>query len=81
MRITGTEPSSVILSQKRGSFKNWKVMSKKCQKQAESKLGAMGAVKSLSIREEKFKLHQIAPLRPLYLGKGKDYFLKINPES
>ena len=37
MRISGTEPSSVILSQKRGSFKSWRVMSKKCQKQAEAK--------------------------------------------
>ena len=37
MRILGTEPSSVIVSQKRGSFKSWKAMSKKCQKQAEVK--------------------------------------------
>ena len=36
MRISGTEPSSVILSQT-DSLKNWKVMTKKCQKQAEVK--------------------------------------------
>ena len=34
MRISGTEPSSVILSQKGSSFKDWKV---KSQKQAEAK--------------------------------------------
>ena len=34
MRISGTEPSSVILSQKGSSFKGSKVMS---QKQAEAK--------------------------------------------
>ena len=38
MRISGTEPSSVILSQKGSSFKNWKVMSKTCQKQADANL-------------------------------------------
>ena len=37
MGISGTEPSSVMLSQKGVSFKTWKVMSRKCQKQAESK--------------------------------------------
>ena len=37
MRISGTEPSSVILSQKGGSFKSSKVMSKNCQTQAEAK--------------------------------------------
>ena len=36
MRISGTEPSSVILGQT-GSLKGWKVMTKKCQKQAEAK--------------------------------------------
>ena len=36
MRISGTEPSLVILSQK-SSFKKWKVMSLKCQKQADAK--------------------------------------------
>ena len=40
MRISGTEPSSVILGQKRGSFKSWKEMSKKCQKEAEAKRDA-----------------------------------------
>ena len=38
MRISGTKPSSVILSRKRDSFKSWKVMSQKCQKQAEAKM-------------------------------------------
>ena len=36
MRISGTEPSSVILSQKGSKSKGWKVMSQKCQKQAEA---------------------------------------------
>ena len=36
MRILGTEPSSVILSQTY-SIKCWKVMTKRCQKQAEAK--------------------------------------------
>ena len=36
MRISGTEPSSVILSQT-SSMKSWKVMTKKCQKQAKAK--------------------------------------------
>ena len=36
MRIAGTDPSSVILSQT-CSFKSWEVMTKKCQKQAEAK--------------------------------------------
>ena len=35
MRISGTEPSSVILSQKESSFKCCKLMSQKCQKQTE----------------------------------------------
>ena len=35
MRISGTEPLSVILSQ--SSFKSCKVMPQKCQKQAEAK--------------------------------------------
>ena len=37
MRISGTEPSSVILRQKGSSFKSCKMMSQKCQKQAEAK--------------------------------------------
>ena len=37
MRISGTEPSSVILSQKGSSFKSCKMMSQKYQKQAEAK--------------------------------------------
>ena len=43
MRISGTKPSSVILSappppkKKTGSFKSWKAMSKKCQTQDEAK--------------------------------------------
>ena len=37
MRISGTEPSSLTLSQKRDSFKSWKVMSKNRQKQDEAK--------------------------------------------
>ena len=37
MRISGTEPSLVILSQKGYSFKSMKVMSQKCQEQAEAK--------------------------------------------
>ena len=37
MRISGTEPSSVILSQKGNSFQSWKVMFQKCQKQDEAK--------------------------------------------
>ena len=37
MRISGTEPSSVILSQKGSSFKGCKMMSQKCQKQTEAK--------------------------------------------
>ena len=36
MRISGTEPSSVILSQT-WSIKSWKVMTKKLPKQAEAK--------------------------------------------
>ena len=36
MRISGTEPSSLILSQKSG-FKSWKGIPKRCQKQAETK--------------------------------------------
>ena len=36
MRILGTEPSSVVLSQ-RSNFKSWKEMSKTYQKQAEAK--------------------------------------------
>ena len=36
MRISGTEPSSVILNQKR-SFKSWIEISQKCQKQDEAK--------------------------------------------
>ena len=36
MRISGNEPSSVILSQT-SSSKSWKVMTKKYQKQAEAK--------------------------------------------
>ena len=37
IRISGTEPSSVILNQKGCSFKDYKMMSQKCQKQAEAK--------------------------------------------
>ena len=37
MRISGTESSSVILGQKGSSFKSCKMMSQKCQKQAEGK--------------------------------------------
>ena len=37
MHISGIEPSSVIISLKGGSFKGLKVMSKNCQKQAETK--------------------------------------------
>ena len=37
MRISGTKLSSVILSQKGSSFKGCKMMSQKCQKQAEAK--------------------------------------------
>ena len=40
MCIWGTEHSSVILSQ-RGGLKSWKVMTKKCQKQAEAKRDAV----------------------------------------
>ena len=36
MRISGTEPSSVILSQT-GSLKSWKEMTKKCQKKLKPK--------------------------------------------
>ena len=36
MRISGNEPTSVILSQKSDSFKSLKVMSQECQKQAEA---------------------------------------------
>ena len=36
MRISGTEPSSVILA-KQSRFKSWKVISEKCQKQSEAK--------------------------------------------
>ena len=36
MHISGIEPSSVILSQT-CSLESWKVMTKKCQKQAEAK--------------------------------------------
>ena len=36
MRISGTEHSSVILTQT-CSIKIWKLMTKKCQKQAEAK--------------------------------------------
>ena len=35
MRISGTEPSSLILSQ--STLKSCKVMSRKCQKQAKAK--------------------------------------------
>ena len=37
MRISGTEPSSVILSQN-SSFKSWKEIAKKCQNKLEPKV-------------------------------------------
>ena len=37
MRISSIEPTSVIFSQKR-SFKSWKMMSKKGQKQAKTRI-------------------------------------------
>ena len=40
MRISGTEPSSAVLSQ-RSNFKSWKEMSQTCQKQAEAKRGGV----------------------------------------
>ena len=36
MRISGTEPSSVILSQT-SSLKNWKVITKQCQNKPKPK--------------------------------------------
>ena len=50
MRISGNEPSSVILSQK-CIFKNWKEMSRTYQKQAEVKRDGV-------INPQKYNLEQ-----------------------
>ena len=67
MRISGTEPSSVILSQKGGTFKSWKVMSQKCQQQAEAKRDGVINPKNYNFNQfwyGKFRCSQNATNQP-----------------
>ena len=70
MRISGTGPSSVILSQKKGSsFKNWKAMSKKCQKQAEAKRN--GVINSQNYNFNYFESENVDALNTLRINQSR----------
>ena len=64
MRISGNEPSSVILSKKGGNFKSWKVMSQKCQKQAEAKRD--GVINPQNYKFNQFLIRKISMLSKRY---------------
>ena len=69
MRISGTEPSSVILSQKRDSFKSWKVMSQNCQKQAKAKRD--GVINPQNYNFKQFDTENFDALKTLQINRSR----------
>ena len=50
MRISGTEPSSVILSQK-SRLKSWNMYAQKCQKQCNAKIDCVINPQNYNLKE------------------------------